>query len=329
MKIKKPVFIIGCPRSGTTLLHAILKTSPDLWSYHTESHFVWENYVPYKNDITYAVYLTDKDCKEKDREELEARYSERVYKNNFFSELTKYLFYNRFNALMKPFYWLWRKTLATLRSNSKQEYRVLDKTPPNTYRVGFLAEAFPDAKFIYITRDGITNISSLISGWNDEERFAFKFREANPENKDINIEGYHGKVWKFTHAPGWKEYLNSKLEEVCAFQWLSAHKHTQEAFEKIDSTRIMQLKYEDLVANPAELMKEVCEFSEIEFSGKVKKNSEALPVVSTNSKPDPKKWLKNKDRLEKIADKIKDMQESLGYTNLLKEHEANQSTVSA
>ena len=44
-------------------------------------------------------------------------------------------------------------------------YRIVDKTPPNIFRIDFLAKLYPDAKFIYLTRDGNDNINSLISAW--------------------------------------------------------------------------------------------------------------------------------------------------------------------
>jgi hypothetical protein len=37
-----PIFIVGCPRSGTTLLFSILHRSAHLSSFRQESHWVWE-----------------------------------------------------------------------------------------------------------------------------------------------------------------------------------------------------------------------------------------------------------------------------------------------
>jgi hypothetical protein len=193
------------------------------------------------------------------------------------------------------------------------EYRILDKTPPNTYRVSYLAEAYPDAKFIYIVREGKTNISSLIEGWRSEKRFNFSFRNFWDYNKRLNIKGYKGKVWKFTNPPGWEEYLDKSLEEVCAFQWLSAHKYTQESLSKIDSNRWTQIRYEDLIASPEKYIRELCMFIDIPFEGEIKKQAEDLPVVSTNTKPNPDKWKKNAELLARIEPMIHTMQEKLGY----------------
>jgi hypothetical protein len=316
MKIKKPVFIIGCPRSGTTLLYTILKSTNQFWASHSEAHFVWEKFVPDARDPMYAVYLTEENYSPEDDKYLNDKYSERVYQHDVLGNISQYAFYNKFRKIMSPFYAAWRAFLRITRKMIPGAYRVLDKTPPNTYRVRYLAKAFPDAKFIYITRHAATNISSLIEGWKSTGRFNFKFREFYPENKEMDIKGYEGNVWKFTHAPGWKEYLKKPLEEICAFQWESAHKYSLEAFDMMDDSRFMQIKYEVLIANPPEAIQNICKFADIEYDSAIKKNCENLPIVSTNTKPDPKKWLKNRDLILNIADKVNEMNIKLGYDKI-------------
>lgn len=316
MKINKPVYIIGCPRSGTTLLFTILRASKEFWSHFTESHYVWEKFLKDKRDPMFSMYLTENDVGPDERKYLENKYSGTVYHSKFVADLSQKLFFNRFKDLLDPFYKIWSAIIAFGKSLSDKEYRILDKTPPNTYRVGYLAETFPDAKFIYLTRDGATNISSLIEGWKSSGRFSFKFRKFYDYNKNIAIKGYNGKVWKFTNPPGWENYLNKSLEEVCAFQWSSAHKYTQEALEKIDPSRYLQVKYEDLIANPPKVIKEICKFLEIEYDQELQSVSENLPVVSTSTKPDPNKWLKNKELICNVADIIDPMQTKLGYPTI-------------
>lgn len=42
---------------------------------------------------------------------------------------------------------------------------VIDKTPSNVFRVGFVHSVFPDAKIIHIIRDGRDNIASRVHEW--------------------------------------------------------------------------------------------------------------------------------------------------------------------
>ena len=55
------------------------------------------------------------------------------------------------------------------------------------------------------------------------------------------------------------------------------------------------------------------EFTGIEYSGKLREYAEKPPVVSTSSKPNPKKWMKNKELLKNIVPMIEEMQNKLGY----------------
>ena len=41
---RRPIFVIGCPRSGTTLLLQALLQSPELRSVHSEGHILWDAY---------------------------------------------------------------------------------------------------------------------------------------------------------------------------------------------------------------------------------------------------------------------------------------------
>jgi hypothetical protein len=317
MKLRNPIFIIGCPRSGTTLLFTILRSSQELWSSPDESHYAWEKFLEDKRDHMFSIYLTAENFSEGDREYLENKYAEYTHHGSLMRKITKHVFFNRFKNNLAQFFLLWRKYVSFLKSLSQADYRVIDKTPPNTYRVDYLAKAFPDAKFIYLTRDGASNISSLIEGWKSEGRFNFSFRNFYDYNSQINIKGYNGKVWKFTNPPGWEHYLNKPLEEVCAFQWLSAHHYSQEAFKKMPANRWIPVKYEDLIANPEKTIREICMFLDLEFSEPIQKHCKNLPVVSTSTKPDPNKWKKNKSLIDNIAITIDEMQLKLGYDSLL------------
>jgi len=317
MKIVKPVFIIGCPRSGTTLLFTILSSSPELWSTYKESHCVWEKFLPDKRDPMFSMYLTEKDYQAGDREYLEAKYHGRTYNSAGFARAVDLFFLNKLRPITKPFMGLFNNLVASVKSLWLKEYRVLDKTPPNTYRVAYLKAAFPDAKFIYITRDGKTNVSSLIEGWRstNNERFNFAFRKFYDYNSRLNIRGYSGGVWKFTNPPGWEQFLDKEvgLEEIAAYQWSSAHKYALEAFDKMSADDYMLIKYEDLVKRSPELIEKICGFIDVPYAGTVKAMAEKPPVVSTKTKPDPNKWLKNQELIQSIMPHIAEMQERLGY----------------
>jgi len=314
MRVKKPIFIISCPRSGSSLLFKVLSESKELWSSYRESHYFWKSFLSEPRDPIFSMSLNASDFKEKDREYLENLYHLNTFNDEFSGELTRILF---FREKLKPLFnsYLSLNKLIKKHLINLKDYRIIDKTPPNVFRVPFIDKLFPDAKYIFLTRDAKTNISSLIDAWLSEGNlFSFKFREFYEYNSRLNIEGYSGKVWKFLNPPGWEDYLSGKsIEEVCAFQWLSANEHALNAFSEMPSEKYLHVRYEDLLADRFNGIQSLCEFCEIEFSKEIKDMIDKDPKVSVVSLPSKDKWLKNKERIENILGTVEDMQKRLGY----------------
>ncbi len=103
------------------------------------------------------------------------------------------------------------------------------------------------------------------------------------------------------------------IEEVCAFQWLSANEHALNAFSEMPSEKYLHVRYEDLLADRFNGIQSLCDFCEIEFSKEIKDMIDKDPKVSVVSLPSKDKWLKNKERIENILGTVEDMQKRLGY----------------
>ena len=108
---------------------------------------------------------------------------------------------------------------------------------------------FPDAYFIYIKRDPLTNISSLIDGWTRRKSSKRISKRLPALRYKLKIKGYEGTDWKFTLPPGYELIVNSSLEEVCAYQWQKSNEEALKGLEKIPNDRKIAISYEDLVNN--------------------------------------------------------------------------------
>jgi hypothetical protein len=124
-KLERPIFIIGAPRSGTSLLYSILRRSSHLANWPGEAHEVWE--------ADYHPALRGWDSNQLTAADLTPQAAARIRRRFF------------------------------LAVGSKR--RLLDKTPRNSLRVPFVEALFPDATYVFLKRDGRDNTNSLINAW--------------------------------------------------------------------------------------------------------------------------------------------------------------------
>jgi len=133
---------------------------------------------------------------------------------------------------------------------------------------------------VYIQRDGRDNISSMMDGWRhgrtDGDFHLSQFFGAFPEPVAIN--GGEFTDWAFFLAPGWQQYNHSSLEEVCAFQWLSANQLALDAKRSIPPEQWVQLRYEDIFERPVEMFQQAFERLDVPFG-------EAMRTRCANLRP--------------------------------------------
>ena len=328
MEVKDPVFIIGSYRGGTSLLFRLLSESEELWSMYRESNHIWQSYhrdSQAKSDVVYFEKLdngkflnknTGEEIKdfENKRRIFDLAYHYSTYNNYILGYLGRVKFIreglpfilgliNYFNYFYKAF--------------TMDKYRVVDKTPPNIFRIDYLAKLYPDAKFVYLTRDANENISSLISAWKHKSKFQYPYRDYLGGN--LELSDCDSKVWKFFIPENFHEqdYKGKSVVSVCADQWLSAHKAALESFSKMDKSKFIQIKFEDLLSRPKTVMQEICNFTEVELSEKMNKIIEEMPAVNTDKKfivsKDSKKKAKNYTELAEVQERLGEIQSQLGY----------------
>ncbi len=307
IKIKKPVIIIGCPRSGTSLLFTILSTSKHLWSLYRESNDIWENFYRFTSKECKNEVLTNEDLSEGSKDFLLKEFHKYSFNNYYIGYcLREYLLKN---SSLKSLSIAITQANLLYKNLLIKEYRLVEKTPKNCFRISFINELFNDCKFVFLKRDGRSNINSLIEGWKSKGKYVRSRNLSVP----LNIAGYSGEDWNFVLPPGWKDYVNKPLEEVCAFQWISANKAALEGLKEIEEKRKYTISYEDLSIDTYTTIKKLCDFIEIPFSGNLRKISSRPPEVNFVTRPEKEKWKKNIHLIEKIYPQIEPVMRELGY----------------
>lgn len=198
---QSPFFIVGCVRSGTTLLRNMLSLHPRL-ECPEETHFFHyaEPFGTPEFDKNYKRSALFKRHREEDGiSHLDFNYSLRF-------QFTR-------KGLMD---WYGQKFLQ---ARNNPQARWFDKTPQNVYGLLLLAEAYPMAKFLHIVRNPLSVAASLKKG------------DVMPE-------------------------LDARAS---ANYWLESAMILSH-YRKLAPERLLEIKYEELLQDPAQQIAKVLEF---------------------------------------------------------------------
>lgn len=274
--VPDPVFVVGCSRSGTTITYETLAASPVFLKFGWEIPQFWNSLHGPLNNGWHSEAAGAEDAKPWHRDAAFRYYFQRLGRG-------------------------W----------------VLDKTCINTLRIGYLIKLFPQARFVFIQRDGRDNISSMMDGWRmgrTDGRFELT-QFFGPFPEPVAINGGEFKEWSFFLAPGWAEYNHASLEEVCAFQWISANRLALDAKQLVPSAQWTHLRYEDIFERPVEMFREAFERLDVPFTEELRlRCADLRPTSVVKGKPKRQKWKEhNPEAIERILDRIAPMMRELGY----------------
>ena len=273
-----PNFLVGCSRSGTTVTYETLAAAPQLLKFGYELPDFWDGlYGPLNNG-----------WESEAAGEAQARPEHRAAALRFF--------YQRLGA-----------------------GQVLDKTCINTLRLPYLYALFPDARFVFIQRDGRDNISSMMDGWRhgrtDGGFGLCHFFGPSPDPVEINSGEFA--EWHFFLPPGWRAYNQASLEEVFAFQWVSANRLALDAKRLIPPERWVHLRYEELFERPVEMFEQAYSQLDLPFTTEVRERCTSLhkrPTSIVKGGPQKQKWRQhNPGAIERILPMIRPLMAEMGY----------------
>ena len=208
---KKPIFIIGCPRSGTTLLRVILDSHYNI-SCGPETHLI-ENIKKYYENI------------EKNWQRLKLF---GISKEKYLTELGKNL-----STLQENY----------MKKNNKK--RWAEKTPTNIFHIDFINELFPDCQLINVIRDGRDVICSYkkrwgsltiynaVKTWNKSIDLTFQFRKKFTKEKYYEV--------RYEEIVSNPEIQTKKLMDFLGEKWtedlLNHHKKHHDFLKKPDNQK--------------------------------------------------------------------------------------------
>lgn len=233
-KISSPVYIIGTGRSGSTLLGLLLSMHKDVGFLNEPKalwHFVFES------------------------EDIIGNYTQGLA----FYKLNESQTNNKIVLRLKKLYAMYLSCVFSK--------RVVDKYPELIFRIEFVKKIFPDAKFLFLQRNGFDTCAST-EQWVMKNRVEYK-------NEIADWWGLNNRKWKLMLEqiiPFSKLLMPFKNEilllnnqaEMAAVEWIA----TMEEgiyYQKKYPESILGVKYEELLASPEIVLSKIFSFCHLQM----------------------------------------------------------------
>ena len=193
-------------------------------------------------------------------------------------------------------------------------HRWVDKNNQNGLCVSYLDALFPDARFVFVTRQPGDNLVSLIEGWSRPEEFA-TWSESLATR--VDFEG-RALPWCFFLAEGWRQYAKRPLEEICAFQYRAMNEALLAVESLFPPRRWVRVAYEDLLRTPRETVAKLFAQLDLHYDRKTAARCEAALGQKYNAFSDfaVDKWRNSPHarRVERVLPDLQPLASRLGYT---------------
>ena len=231
-QVKKPVFILGTGRSGTTVLGIVLSMHREV-GFLNEPKALWHSIYPHEDLI--GSY-----------DHGEARYRLDVAQAT--SEVRHHA-HRLFGAYLAASF----------------SQRVVDKYPELIFRFPFVKAIFPDAKFLFLVRNGWDTCQSIESWSNrlgeqvgsethdwwgvDRRKWDLLVEQLVPEHPDL---AHYAEEMR-----GW-----SSQADMAAVEWIVTMREGMR-LQQQNPNDVMRINYEDLCRSPCVLLDSVTSFLEL------------------------------------------------------------------
>jgi len=231
-KVEKPVFILGTGRSGTTVLGMVLSMHREV-GFLNEPKALWHAIHPMEDLIgSYSRGEAHYNLDETDADPDMKRTARRLFGTYLAATFSR---------------------------------RVVDKYPELIFRVPFVKALFPDAKFLFLVRNGWDTCHS-IEGWSnrlgaqvadeahdwwgvDRRKWDLLVGQVVAKHPDLAIHAEEMRTW-------------TSQRDMAAVEWIVTMREGLRLMREYPAD-VMRIDYEDLCRSPRQKMQEIAAFMEI------------------------------------------------------------------
>lgn len=231
-KVEKPIFIVGTGRSGTTILGALMSMHRDV-GFLNEPKALWHSV--FKNEDVVGNY----------------------YRGTALYRLDATYVTEGIRRTAHRLYGAYLRTVAAK--------RVVDKYPELIFRIPFVKEIFPDAKFIFLVRNGWDTCNSIVK-WS--QRLGVK-----TDDEVHDWWGVNNRKWRLfvdqlivpDESLGNIRDVASQFTEhrdMAVVEWIITMREGLLQMEHYTDC-VHMVRYEDLTRNPRSTLSQITEFCEL------------------------------------------------------------------
>ena len=114
--------------------------------------------------------------------------------------------------------------------------------------------------------------------------------------------------WHYLVPPGWQEFLDRPLEEICTHQWIESNRLARKDLDRLAANRYLLVRHEDLIADPAThygRLMEFCELRDSEYFSTVIDRANQKKYTTGGSAPKKEKWRSlHAEEIERIRERL-------------------------
>ncbi|MBZ6377438.1 hypothetical protein B5C34_04935 [Pacificimonas flava] len=156
---------------------------------------------------------------------------------------------------------------------------LVEKTCANSLRVPFVDAVLPEARYVFIYRDGVDVVASAQKRWRGEmevESLPYYWAKArNTPLRDLPVYAYRFIATRVSMLLGRSQHLSSwgprfkgmdrlaaaaTLDELCAHQWSKCVERSADAFAEMPPEKLVRIRYESLVEDPDAAVSKILDF---------------------------------------------------------------------
>jgi len=252
LTITKPITIIGVPRSGTTILYKLFTEHKDTAYFENYSSRFFQHPKMFRFIPILMKY-------QKWRYNItRPKRSEGYVWDRFYTQL-EYLDEKNATDEIKEYYY--KAIKYQLKAfNAK---RFVSKNPQNCLRIKWINELFPDAYYIIIWRNPKSVISSMYQIYQKKKPRWSDDKVLNMSRKNPNY--FRG--WYYR-----KKKLGADLSEIEAcIKWYKLMTNTLKKDLSLIKNKMFEINYSEFIKNPSEIIKNLYEFSELNWYNQLEK----------------------------------------------------------